>query len=133
MRVGLIAHNLIVGISTAVTSGLATASSLAAAATGAITLAVSALLSPVVTVTAAIWALISAYRELQKFQDTVKVAGQNARNVVAPMVTSGQITPQQVRDQAFAVCVRSISIYIDVGRERFLGRSGYPHVRRQLY
>jgi len=102
MRVGLIAHNLIVGISTAVTSGLATASSLAAAATGAITLAVSALLSPVVTVTAAIWALISAYRELQKFQDTVKVAGQNARNVVAPMVTSGQITPQQVRDQAFA-------------------------------
>lgn len=120
VKLGLIAYNVIVGIATAVSGGLAAGAGLAATAVGAVTAAVGLLLSPVVTVTAAIWALIAAYKELQRFQQTVDTAQAAATTQLAPGLKRTPLTLQQFKDRAFASSVAELG---DLGARLLWGSS----------
>lgn len=98
VKTGMIAYNAVQAVLTAVTAATTAGTGLAAAAFAALT-------SPIVVTTAAIWALITAYKELQTFMKTTGDAREAARQQIAPMVASGQITQQNVQDQAFASTV----------------------------
>lgn len=101
VKAGMIAYNAVQAVVAAVTAATA-------AGTGLATAAFAALTSPIVVATAAIWALITAYKELQRFQQTVQSAQQSVVSTHGSAIASGQITEKQYEDQAFKSLVSQV-------------------------
>lgn len=72
----------------------------AATGTSAFGASLMGTLLPLAAAVAAVWALISAYKELQKYLDTTQKAAEEAHGKLAGGVASGQVTSEQVYNQA---------------------------------
>jgi hypothetical protein len=98
MRTGLLLYNIVTAAAAAVSTALAAGASAVGAAIAAVT-------SPVVVATLAVWALISAWHELQRTWDYLKAGGQDVSTAAANQIKNNGLTHDQFMKKGFDAAV----------------------------